>query len=237
MKRIFLSFSFRPADRQVNNKVIRIVQSHNLKTVTGERAGSQPLRARIFQQIEGCDALVAVLTRRDQLADTGQGVFWTTSEWVQNELQHALAQNLKTIALVEDGVRMEGAFIDHEWLPFQRENMEAGLLKLSETLGLWQREAGRTLKMMILAPELTQNPRFIRNQMQIEYQFLSEGQEIGWQPARLIREAGSPMVFIKGFQEHYLIQLRVTDGPEVWESDFVPQTMPVELRRTAGGVL
>ncbi len=235
MKRVFLSFSFEPDDRQVNNKVVRLVQSHNLNTVTGERAGGEPLRDRIFEQIEGCDALVAVLTRRNQLADTGDGVFFTTSEWVKNELNHGRVNDLKTIALVEDGVKMEGAFIDHEWLPFTRTNMEDGLLKLSETLGLWQQEAGRTLKMMIVSPELMQNPRFTRNQMVIEYQFLIDGTEAGWQRGRLIREAGSAMIFVKGVQDNYLVQIRVTDGPDQWESDFGSQTVPIQLRRIAGG--
>jgi hypothetical protein len=235
MKRIFLSFSFRPDDRQVNNKVIRLVQSHNLNTVTGERAGGQPLRDRIFEQIAGSDALVAVLTRRDQLANTGDGVFFTTSEWVKNELNHGRTNSLKTIALVEEGVKMEGAFTDHEWLPFTRTNMEDGLLKLSETLGLWQREAGRTLKIMIVSPELMQNPRFIRSQMVIEYQFLVAGAPAGWQRGRLIREAGSAMIFVKGVQDNYLIQIRVTDGPDQWESDFGSQTVPILLRRIAGG--
>ena len=102
MKKVFLSFSFRDEDRALNSQVERLVDSHNLMGVTGVRAGGQPLRDRIFQQIEGCDALVALMTRRDKIA--GQQA-WTTSEWVKNELNHGRAKKLRTIALVENGVQ------------------------------------------------------------------------------------------------------------------------------------
>ena len=235
MKRIFLSFSFRDADRLLNSQIEQLVASHNLTTVTGERAGGQPLRDRIFRQIQKCDGLVALLTRREALADTGAGVTWTTSEWVKEELNHGRANQLKNIALVENGVNIEGAFIDHERIHFSRENLSEALLSLSATLGLWKSEAGRTLKLTISSHELLQSPRFLTSRMQIEYRYLIEGETTAWQPASLIRETGSAVVFLPGVQDNYLVQLGVRDGPNEWESDFVPQTIAIELHSISGG--
>jgi len=235
MKKIFLSFSFRDQDRILNNQIEQLVASHNIKTVTGERAGGEPLRDRIFEQIGGCHGLVALMTRRDQLADTGEGVFWTTSEWVKNELNHGRANHLKTIALVENGVKVEGAFTDHERIHFGRENLEAALLALSNTLGQWKREAGRTVKVLITSQTLMQNRRFLTSQMRVESRYFIDGEPTAWQPIELFREAGSAVVYLSGVQDNYLIQLGVRDGPNEWESDFVQQSITVKLHLTAGG--
>ena len=232
MQKVFLSISFRDEDRQINSKVEQLIVSHNLTPVTGKRAGGQPLRARIFQQIEKSDALVAVMSRREPI---NGGPAYTTSPWVMDELNHGRDQKINTISLVEEGVQIGGAYTDHERIHFKRETFADTLLALSTTLGLWKYEAGRTVKMLITSPELLSNPRFFTNQMRIEYRYLVEAEMTGWQPINMIREAGSAVVYLPGVQDDHLIQLAVRDGPNQWESDFVHQSIAIELKQIAGG--
>ncbi len=232
MKKIFLSFSFQDSDRILSNQVEQLVDSHNLTRVTGERAGGEPLRDRIFEQIRKCDGLIALLTRRDQLAD---GAGWKPSEWVVNELNHARTNGLRTIALVEDGVVVSGAFTDHERIHFKREELVDAILSLSATLGLWQREAGRRVKVRIMPETLSRAPRFVRGQMGLEYRYLIDGEPTDWKPITPIPEVGSTVVYLPGVQDGHLIQLQVRDGPNEWQSNFVHQSLEVELNQVSGG--
>ena len=82
MKKVFLSFSFRDEDRPLVSAVEQLLSSHELMSVTGKKLGGGPLTPTVMHRIEECDALIALLTRRDEKAIGG----WTTHDWVRDEL-------------------------------------------------------------------------------------------------------------------------------------------------------
>ena len=129
MKKIFLSFSFRDADRELVGMVDQLVMSHQLTRETGRRLEGQDLTDAIREKINQADGLIALLTRRD-LRDDGN---WTTHDWVRDELNFARQAKLPAIALLEDGVVMSGAFSEHERIHFSRDKLPDALLALSET--------------------------------------------------------------------------------------------------------
>ncbi len=231
MKKIFLSFSFDTA-RDLSGLVGQLLDSHDLTPVTGERAAGDPLRDRIFGQIRNCDGLIALLTQRDEIVNNAG---WKPSDWVRDELNHARTNGLRTIALVEEGVVVGGAFTDHERIHFTREALVEAILALSTTLGIWKREAGRRVKVRIMPEVLSRAPRFVRGQMNCEYRYLIEGQPTNWRPITPLPEVGSTVVYLPGVQDGHLIQLQVRDGSNEWQSDFVHQSLEVELNQVAGG--
>lgn len=231
MKKIFLSFSFDNA-RDLSGLVGQLLDSQDLTPVTGERAGGDPLRDRIFGQIRKCDGLIALLTQRDELVD---GAGFKPSDWVRDELNHARTNGLRTIALVEEGVVIGGAFTDHERIHFKRGELVDAILALSATLGIWKREAGRRVKVRIMPETLSRAPRFVRGQMNCEYRYLIDGQPTEWQPVTPFPEVGSTVVYLPGVQDGYLIQIQVRDGPNEWQSAFVHQSLEVDLNQVSGG--
>jgi hypothetical protein len=90
--------------------------------ITITRLGGEALTPAVMQRIEECDALVTLLTRRDQKT-TGK---WTTHDWVRDELNHARSKSMRAVAFVENEVEAGGAYAEHERIPLDR-NRTTGL--------------------------------------------------------------------------------------------------------------
>ena len=231
MNKIFLSFSFRDADRELVGMVDQLVMSHQLTRVTGRRLEGQDITDAIREKINGSDGLIALLTRRDARTDGG----WTTHDWVRDELNFARQAEIPAIAMLENGVVMSGAFSDHERIEFSRDDLPIALLAVSETLGLWKRRAGRQVKVSIVADDLVSNHRFLGGQMRVEYRFIVGGNVMPWQSITPILEIGGPVVYLQGIQDGYMIQLQVVDGPDQWISRATPELIEIDLEKIAGG--
>ncbi len=107
---IFMAFSYREEDKALARYVERLFASQLVKPITGERLGGEQLTLEVQKRINGSDALVALLTQRDQILGGG----WTTHQWVTDELAWARANGKRAIAMVEDGVNVGGMFQPHE---------------------------------------------------------------------------------------------------------------------------
>ncbi|HEY5990157.1 MAG TPA: hypothetical protein VIV12_27790, partial [Streptosporangiaceae bacterium] len=127
--KVFLSYHFR-GDGDLAQAVERLLSSHDALPAKGRRLGGEQLTAEVRRLIENCDGLIALMTRREPLGD---GDRWVTHPWVRDEYGHARATDKPAIALVEDGVEVEGAYAGHEWIPLDRESPLEAFLALSET--------------------------------------------------------------------------------------------------------
>ncbi len=116
--KIFLGFSFRNEDKDIVEQVGQLITSHLVQVETGERLGGEQLTPTVQERIQHCEALVAVLTRRDPKQD-GK---WTTHQWVLDEMGYARANGKKAIALVEQGVDIGGMYQSHELIPLDKAN-------------------------------------------------------------------------------------------------------------------
>lgn len=132
--KIFLAHAFRDEDKPLVAEVEKLLRKHSIRAITGEGLGGGQLTPEVCRRIESCEALIAVLTRRDSLVKGG----WTTHQWVLDELVHARARGKRAIALVEEGIAVGGISQPHEWIALDRERPEKALLKLTETLREWQ---------------------------------------------------------------------------------------------------
>jgi hypothetical protein len=128
-------------DNELVDKIDRLLTSHGLRTITGKSVGGGALTPEVRARIEQADALVALLTRREQTPSSG----WTTSEWVKDELDHARAKGKPSIAVIEGGVAAGGAYRENEYIPLDRAFSLETFLRLSETIQVWKERVVRTV--------------------------------------------------------------------------------------------
>lgn len=224
MNSIFVAHAFRPEDRDLVAFLDLLLASHEARSVTGERLGGADLTRAIRERISGCDALIALLTRREQL----QRGAWTTHPWVLSELQYARAIEKPAIALVEEGVEVEGMYAEHERIHFRREQIAEALLDLSETVGEWQRNHGRRL-VQILPEEVAATLGEPSRACRCRYRFWVNGRERPWSDGTVMPLAGGTFVVIKGAREEYLVQVEVDVEGAGWWSRATAQHVPVNL--------
>jgi len=224
MKRIFLAFAYRDTDRELANQVQQLLGSHDVPVITGENLGGQALTPAVKERIDDSDALIALLTRRDKL---GRKNKFTTHQWVQEELGYARDNKKRAIALVEDGVDVGGMYAPHEYIPFDRQNPLPAFLRLSDTVGQWKREIGRTIKVLILPPELARTVG--QGEIKCRYRFSAEGKWTTWNETEAIREVGGTFAYLVGVRDDHTIQLEVKLPNARWQSIATPQWVQIEL--------
>jgi hypothetical protein len=226
MRTIFLAYAFREPDHELAATVERLLASHNVRAVTGEALGGEAITPEVQARIARADGLIALLTRRDQLASGG----WTTHDWVKDEIGYARGLDKPAIALLETEVALGGAYAQNEYVPLDRANLAEALLQLSETVGEWKRRAGRTLKVQILPDDLASTLAGVDG-LTCRYRFVEGGTLRDWQPADLIPETGGAFLYLRGVQDDHLVQIEIrrTDQRS-WFSVATSQHVPVNMR-------
>jgi hypothetical protein len=225
MKSVFLAYSFREQDQELVTLVEHLLASHDILAVTGEGVGGGEITPTVRARILGADGLIALLTRRDALADGG----WTTHDWVRHELTVAREAGKPAIGVFESGVSTAGPYGDNERIDLDRAALAEGLLGLSRTVGQWKRHAGRTLKVQILPDDVAMQVGEANGEAVCRYRFLSGGDWMEWREARPIPEVGGTFVYIRGVRDDYLIQLQVEGMGSSWYSPATSQYLPIQL--------
>ncbi len=224
--KIFLSHSFsQEEDKTLATAIGSLLESHNVDVFTGKRLGGEALTPAVKRKIDKSDALVALLTRREEIVSGG----WRTHPWVLDELNYARNQNKLAIAIREEGVEVGGMYGEQEYILLNREQFLSTILDLSKTIGIWKQELGRIVKVKIICED---NAIGINDfETKCSYRFIEEGEYFDWQTTNLIPEVGGTFAYIKGVQEQYMIQLKMEIKNETWVSCITPQWMPFQLKR------
>ena len=224
MKRVFLSFNFGDADRELVNQVDQLLASHDVMPVTGKVLGGGPLTPTIQKFIEGSDGLIALLTQRDRVARNR----YRTHQWVLDELNHARTNKMRTISLVETGVEVGGMFAAYEYIPFDRQNPLPAFLRLSEVVGQWKREVGRSIKVLVLPPTLAQQVG--QGAIKCRYRLNTrDGKWMPWRETEPVPGVGGTFVNVAGVGEDDAIQLEFKLQNKKWQSIAAPQWVQIEL--------
>ena len=221
---IFLAFAFRDEDKPLVSQVERLLASQDVRVRTGERLGGGQLTPEVQQRIQECDALIALMTRRDPLQQGG----WTTHSWLRDELGWARGSNKHAIALVEEGVTDAGLFAAHEWIPLDRDNSVEALLRLAETVALWKQELGRLVKVQIAPEEIA--TKLGDGAATCRHRMCRQGKFTVWHDITPIPEAGGTFLYLDGVRDEHLIQIEANDAGAIWKSPATSQWMLVQLR-------
>lgn len=227
MNSIFVAHWFDTADRDLVTHVDELLHSHGVVFLTGRVAGGRALDDAVKDKINQCDGLIALATRREQLAEGG----WVTHPWVIHEFDHAKGRDKETIAIVEDGVQWEGMHAGHGYIPLDRGRMSEALLKLSQTVGEWREKAGKVLKLRILPNELAERLKTPEQAFECQCRFLDRGSYSDWRDVVPVPEPGAVFLYLTGVREDRLIEVRVRSNRETWQSPATPQFMPIELEQ------
>jgi hypothetical protein len=230
VNKIFLGFSFRPENERVVRDIDRLVQSHGLVLVTGEILGGAGLTPEIQRRIAEADALVALLTREEKI--DGQEA-WRPTGWVNTEYISARARRQCAIALVEDSVKVDGAYAESEHIRIDRQCPCEAMVRLSETIGLWKFESGRSLEIRLL-PEAAATLAASEG-ARCEYRVVRPmGSAPPWQEGRAHPKPGGVFLIIPGVRQDEAIEVRIMEGNTArWRSVESPQWVHIELKSIA----
>ena len=226
---VFLAFSFRDEDKPLVGYIDRLLASQFVQLRTGENLGGSQLTPTVQRRIEESDALVALLTRRDQLSSGG----WTTHQWVLDELAWARSKNKPAVALVEDGVEPGGMFQPHERIHLDRGNPVEALLRLAETVASWKLDVGRQIKVQLAPEEIAS--KLGEGEVPCRHRLWHQGRFTEWRDAMPVPEAGGTFLYLDGVREDHLIQIRAEDAGKVWQSPATSQWMMVQLKKGGAG--
>ena len=233
--RVFLSSTYKDMDREVVGHLETLLASHDVQIVTGRNLGGEGLTPEIMQRIEESDALVALMTRRDQLGEPEEGR-WSTHPWVRDEMNHARGHQVRSIGLVEDGVDMAGAYDEREWIPFNRAAPLAAFLKLSETIWLWRQQLGRTRVARVSPDDLGRRFRQEGN-LRCQYRFVNQdGDRTDWLDVEPRLAAGGTVIYLRGIRtDTDQVEVEVLEsGRPRFASEATPQWLSIALEDLGG---
>ncbi|MDJ0770955.1 MAG: toll/interleukin-1 receptor domain-containing protein [Ilumatobacter sp.] len=225
--RVFLSFSFRDDDKELVERLQSLLRSHGVGSRTGRVADGEPLTPAVQGMIDECDAVVALMTRRDKLEGQER---WRTHPWVRDEINYARNGEKPAIAILEDGVEPEGMYAENERIHLDRADPLDAFLRLSRQLASWKKGFGRTVKARVLPDEIGHEADTCK------YRFWTDGHSGDWVDAPLIPAQGGTELLIRGVpDEDALIELQVDrQGNGGWRSRAIGQYVTIELQQAIG---
>ncbi len=196
-----------------------------MRATTGDVLGGGVLTDEIKRQINGADALIALLTRNQQIANGG----WTTHDYVKTELQHARSAGKLAIALVEEGVNVTGLYQENEFIPYVPTDALATFLKLSRTVWRWKNLAGRTVKLQLLPEAVASEIWEKKANMTWQYRLTSGIQETDWRKGTPRKEPYGLFLFVQVPDDTMSIEVRVAATDKSWVSDSTQFLLPMPL--------
>ncbi|MGF1469112.1 MAG: toll/interleukin-1 receptor domain-containing protein [Sandaracinaceae bacterium] len=216
MERVFLSYSFRPEDRDPAQWVRTVIESHGMRPVTGDVLGGEQLSDKVKKRIEAADAFVGIWTRRDPLG--GDPETFTTSDWLRDETVYARSKDKPTIVLLESGVSVVGMGEGHERIPFDRSAPLPAILRLARTLASWRDEYGRMLRVRLTPEEVARaaarpNARYV-----CRYRLHDGPNQSDWADVEVVRQAGGVFAFLPNVADRHLYELWLTLDDEDWQA-------------------
>lgn len=227
MNTIFLSFHYDASNKALAALIEDLLDSHALRGTTGDILAGNNLTPEIQKQIDDADALIALLTRREQLP----GGAWTTHEYCKNELQYARSKSKNAIAFVETAVDITGLYQENEYIRYDANQPLEAFIKLSRTIGLWKQRSGRTVKVQVM-PEATALEIWAeRATCEWEYRLSSGVRETPWALARARKEPGGVFLYVQVPDDTMMIEVRIraNGGAKRWYTDSTPIFTPLNF--------
>ncbi len=148
--RVFVGHSFDVQDEPLVLRITNFLTKHKVQWESGEVAQNNSIALKVRGLIDRNPIFIGIFTRGRKIEVAPQGClekvvaflkrnkessFFTTSNWVIQESGYALGAGRKTIFLVEEGIykfpNLQG---DAEVVLFNRENIDAALVRLMEML-------------------------------------------------------------------------------------------------------
>jgi hypothetical protein len=220
MKKIFLSYHFDPQIVPLANNVKRLINSHDLMPVDGERLAGQPLTEGVKNAIKACEAMIILLTKREE---------GRSNDWVKHERTTAYNFNIPFIAVIENGVVNNGPFEAFEYINYDSEDFLEPILKLSETIFKWKLQIGNMVEAYLEPDEIADKVREnLDREEVVRYRFFDERvQWSEWMKPVIKPTAGGISLYLNGVKKNSEIQVQVRTNDKSWNSDVINQNLRI----------
>lgn len=214
MQRVFLSYSFRDADREPARWVRTVLESHGIRAITGEALGGGGLTATVKARIDQSDAFVGIWTRREAIDEAGTK--FRTSNWLIEEANYARHSKKPTVLLVEEGVDASGMWEAHERLAFSRDRPLEAILRFGQTLGVWRDEHGRIVEVRLTPDDIARKAAQPGSGYECHYR-LHRGHEVGeWTRANVRSHSGGVLTHLFGVTDDQLFEIWLKSPNDSW---------------------
>lgn len=231
MQQVFLSFTYKPHPDHVDetedlrDRVSTVIESMDLRVVTGEDLGGEALLPEIERRIEKCDALVALVTPWKD----GQGQK-IAPPWVIDELGYARGQKKRTFRITHRNYAAQGAGAAFEYATYAPGQMTEALIKLLKVLSLWRKTDGRPMEVEIAPGAGGQHFDPVRVQ-DCEFQLIRNYEETDWRKAKVWPQPGGLYAYLPGVPDQAKLRLRLLVDNETWQSDYQAPVGRVQMTR------
>jgi hypothetical protein len=222
---VFLSYRFRDEDGELADLAKELIKSHCLECVTGENLAGERLDSGVSQRLRAADGLIALFLLPSHVDD-----FHT---WIFNEYNDAIMAEKRAIAVVENGFAWPD-LKNKEYVKFDRKQPLAAFLKLSQTIGAWRKEAGRTV-LIRLRPPLAAHYAFLpdstcRYRLKRQFQPLTD-----WVAVKPDRSANGIGFQVNKVPDDAQIEIEVSgsNGATSYFSVTDPQLLSVDLENAS----
>jgi hypothetical protein len=132
------------------------------------------------------------------------------------------------VALVEAGVRVEGAESQYPWISFSLEDSVGAFIELSERIGEWKQSFGRTIRVRLLPDEVARNVGQ-NSAARCRYRLVLNGAFSDWTEVTPVPEPGGTFLYLNGVLEKHSIQVSVDGLSKRWVSPATSQWMDIPL--------
>jgi hypothetical protein len=234
METVFLSYSFKKTPPELLGLIESVLESHDIRPITGEHLEGRPLTPALEARIKEADGLIAILSPAAKLPG---GKKFQPTMWVVTELERARGLSKPTITLNHPQVaKLPG---EHEYIALDPKGPHPALLKLSHTVAGWKRRAGRRAKVRLLpaALEPSLDAALRADAAQGRYRLSAgEGGPVGpkdWRGSPLRVEPGGAFAYLRDVPWDALIELELTIQGKRWRSVATPQWLHVEMKEEA----
>jgi hypothetical protein len=176
----------------------------------------------VRRRITSTDGLIGFLLRREEQRDGS----WSTSDYVGQEIQFALAHRRQVIPVLEDGVPRPGGFLQHlQFLPYRADERDRFLLALAGHVREWVQgevkiRLGPKELLDDLARDLQRHAAVCHYRVMHDYRTEREG------TAEILAEGGGMFTKLLGFGPGRLVELKITAAGSDWASTLLPHTQP-----------
>jgi hypothetical protein len=153
--KIFVSYSFRPETKWVEDYVVPLIRCFGHEAVTGKILDGGTIPDEIRRLIKTTQRVLCFTTRAEPIYDEkGTLLGHAPPDWVRDELMISRGNDTTAIEFREAGVRYKGAAPFSAWHDFDTKDLPALLLRLAGLLKEWP--VG-PLQLRIRVPEKIEN--------------------------------------------------------------------------------
>jgi hypothetical protein len=210
--KIFLSYSFRYG-HDLTKAVDRLISSQEGPPITGRTLAGQAVDAAVEDKILQSDALIS-LVLKDPNQQPGAAP-WSQS--VNQEYLFAKNRQMRSIAVVEDGLQFQG-MSPKEYIPYNPANPMESILRISETMDVWRRAIGQEMRVQIL-PKTLADKLDSNSPLKCSHRYWDKDQSTPWKEVQHLSEQEGTFIWLRGVNPAHKIELRVMDPQQkvVWQ--------------------